>query len=262
MYAALRRVRDLVLSRPAAGGAPSRMERRAEAIHLEMWPPVDAARFRAAKQSVEASGGHLGAWALAESSLAALVTAVKDTPSPRVCEFGAGMSTRFLQAYYAAGVEIDAFEHQAQYAEALRRDCHAPGIRIHERPLLEYSQADRIALLASTLETEVAQGRATPFPSERYGETRTPNLFYAIQEGDLAAEYDAVILDGPNGDGRSLAFPYLRERLRPGSLVLIDDCNHYPFVSDFSRFFRFEILGGAFWPMKRWVLFQVLSEEI
>ena len=39
--------------------------------------------------------------------------------------------------------------------------------------------------------------------------TRQRNNFYNIQPGDISGVYDLMILDGPNGNGRNIAFLHM-----------------------------------------------------
>jgi hypothetical protein len=61
-------------------------------------------------------------------------------------------------------------------------------------------------------------------------EASQKNNFYKIEESDLNGVYDIVILDGPNGNGRNFAFLHIKQYLNSGSIIYIDDYNHYDFV--------------------------------
>ena len=67
--------------------------------------------------------------------------------------------------------------------------------------------------------------------------SRQRNNFYELRDGDLSGVYDFVILDGPNGNGRSLAYLLLKDHLISGSYVLIDDITHYDFIERFLSVF-------------------------
>jgi len=56
--------------------------------------------------------------------------------------------------------------------------------------------------------------------------------------------YDLVLVDGPNGDKRSLWYEKIRSVVKPGTILLIDDFNHYKCFSDeLDRNFNYEILS-------------------
>jgi hypothetical protein len=68
------------------------------------------------------------------------------------------------------------------------------------------------------------------------------NNFYDIQEDDLVGFYDIIILDGPNGNGRNLAFLHLQKHVKEGSIIFIDDYNHYDFLERCQSMYDTEIL--------------------
>ena len=75
---------------------------------------------------------------------------------------------------------------------------------------------------------------------EKYTDTpsfRQKNCFYDIQTNDLKDKYDLVIVDGPNGNGRSLAFQFIKNRMNNNSYILIDDHPHYCFIAYLVRTF-------------------------
>ena len=59
--------------------------------------------------------------------------------------------------------------------------------------------------------------------------SRQINCFYDIDEYDLQKNYDLVILDGPHGNGRNLAFLIIKQYIEPGTFIFIDDIVHYDF---------------------------------
>ena len=51
-------------------------------------------------------------------------------------------------------------------------------------------------------------------------------------------------MDGPNGDKRSLWYSKIRSVVKPGTLLLIDDFNHYKCFSDeLDKNFNYELLS-------------------
>lgn len=94
-------------------------------------------------------------------------------------------------------------------------------------------------------------------PKSQYLDTRIKNAFYDIQDSQLGRDYDLMILDGPSGNGRSVAFGVMKERMKRPGFILIDDFNHYQFLYDCSRCFRFNVMLGEILPSKRWVLLEV-----
>ncbi|MGL4821298.1 MAG: hypothetical protein ACRC5C_15210, partial [Bacilli bacterium] len=77
----------------------------------------------------------------------------------------------------------------------------------------------------------------------------------------LPEQIDVVLLDGPHGNGRSLAFPMLYDRLAPNALVLVDDHTHYPFEADLFALFHYETLYKNTVDTQHWALFRLLGKR-
>lgn len=151
-----------------------------------------------------------------------------------ILEFGSGISTRFL---------VDIAEHKNLTIESYDND-----------PKWCFQDADRYSFLNLNMRdlVECSDNEfADMFLKKEYNpknmkvrqdppHTRQKNCFYDIREEDLKKEYDVVILDGPNGNGRSFAFMHLHKVLKPDSYILIDDYQHYPFVKILKHFFNVE----------------------
>jgi DNA-binding transcriptional LysR family regulator len=82
-----------------------------------------------------------------------------------------------------------------------------------------------------------------PVPRQLYPQTRLHNVFYdtdLLQQ--LQGEVDLVILDGPNGNGRSIAFPLLRGVVKTPFFCFVDDITHHPYMEQMSRVFDYDIV--------------------
>ena len=67
-----------------------------------------------------------------------------------------------------------------------------------------------------------------------------------------------MIVDGPHGNGRSLAFALFFDCLKLYAWILIDDFDHYPFLDDLARIFKFKIVEKKFAnDGKRWALVRI-----
>ena len=53
---------------------------------------------------------------------------------------------------------------------------------------------------------------------------------------------DLVVLDGPNGNGRSISFLHLKDKLSKKSFILIDDSDHYDFVERCKQVLNAEVI--------------------
>ena len=136
----------------------------------------------------------------------------------RVVEFGSGTSTRFLLDYkteYDVDLNITSFDNDEKYM--YKHKC------VKLRPLVECKDDSfEKMFLEKKIYKNLFVLRKDP------SQTRQRNCFYDIREGDLEGIFDLVILDGPNGNGRSLSFLYLQNKI--DGYLMIDDYNHYDFV--------------------------------
>jgi hypothetical protein len=154
----------------------------------------------------------------------------RDFHNLNIIEFGSGKSTQVLldfknqEPYPFSGV-LDTFDCDPKYAH--------PYANIRE--IISYD------------------GRIVSFGNDY--------SFYDIREGDLRAErYNLVILDGNHGAGRSVAWNYLKDRLGRGTLVVIDDFDHYPFIEDFLKVFpNSKLIASTTDVKERWVIYEIIS---
>lgn len=72
--------------------------------------------------------------------------------------------------------------------------------------------------------------------------TRQRNCFYDIDEKILKSAYDLMLLDGPHGNGRSIAFLITRNLMSKGSYIFIDDYTHYDFEEKANSIFQTSII--------------------
>jgi SAM-dependent methyltransferase len=57
-------------------------------------------------------------------------------------------------------------------------------------------------------------------------------------------QFDLILIDGPNGDKRSLWYSKIRNNVKKGTIILIDDFNHYKCFSDeLDKNFEYELLS-------------------
>lgn len=238
-------------------GARARFSHAPEAltgiVRRTAWPVPELRRWR---RAVTAAGKRsLGGWALAENALRALILSL-ETDRPTILEFGSGVSTSALGAYFPEG-RIHAFEHDAEFAERLRPRL-PPNAVVRTTGLWDWSPEDFEALLGGRLGhgfSVYAAGFASlDGPVDEFVERAA---FYRLSEPLPPDTYDVCILDGPHGRGRSAAFRVAQNSLKPGALVLIDDCTHYPFVDACARVFHIDVIDAEIYPSKQWILLKV-----
>ena len=97
-------------------------------------------------------------------------------------------------------------------------------------------------------------------------------LFYDnnnIKDVVLPSEkFDLILIDGPNGDKRSLWYSKIRDHVKEGTIILIDDFNHYKCFSDeLDRNFNYELLSFSDEPFvpygeHSWKIVKIINTRI
>jgi hypothetical protein len=206
--------------------------------------------------------GDVTDWSLHPRALAALPALVGDRPL-LIVECGSGFSTVVLHEWArrrSARTRIVSFEHQREQISRLcallddeARAC------VHPSSLGQVTEATFRRMLAAPSEARALwRQRADRLPEDLYQETRIARAFYdrLIEEppAPAAGERLLVILDGPNGSGRSIAFPLLAPLSGAESFWLIDDWDHYPFLPEMAAVFEIREEQTACLGNKRWKL--------
>lgn len=153
-----------------------------------------------------------------------------------ILEFGSGVSTRFLidmKEYYNLDMYIDSFDDSGYYAF---KDIRCKDfLNLMIRPLLECDTDDFNQMFKKREYDPSVMRLRIKSP-----EVAQLNCFYDIHKGDLKDHYDLMILDGPHGNGRSIAFLHTKKLMRSGSYIFIDDYTHYDFVDRLKSIFNCE----------------------
>lgn len=155
-------------------------------------------------------------WTLSRLALEALQKIINDKKIKRVIEFGSGQSTYLLEDM---GVEYISFDHDLSYAAKTDNVIISELIQIND---LDFNNI----INGKVLYKDVLKN--TNKPSRIH--TRMKNCFYNISPDCINGLFDLVILDGPNGNGRSVSFEIIKKHLSPNGYFFIDDYNHYPFI--------------------------------
>ena len=147
---------------------------------------------------------------LSREAFTILFEVLEELESPSVLEFGSGISTQFLYNYWELSGKrmiIDSLDDSERWK-------HQAAVLT---PLVECSYEDFNRMFKDKkIHNNLFKQKKTP-PT-----TRQRNCFYDLSNIQLK-HYDLVILDGPNGNGRSLAFLHLIGHLNEGAIILIDD---------------------------------------
>lgn len=218
-----------------------------------------------ALRQVRKNKGYFSGWALSRSALRSLTGCLwqgRET-LPRLVEFGSGQSTRFWQFLsIQVPLGVISVEHQVAFYQDLKAQLNQnSAIDYLHAPLRQISEAEKAELWADPLTAHLKFSQMGQLlPLEQYPQTRVPLCFYDL---DYAATFepdslDALLLDGPNGNGRSLAFALMHPFLKPDAWILVDDFDHYyPFLDDLGKLCPFELKHVQIQAGKRWCLLQL-----
>lgn len=179
-----------------------------------------------------------------------------------VLELGGGHSTllwRALEELDLLAVRVHTLLHEPDRAKELAGRVEASGsFAVQRAGLKQITDDERERVFADPAAARSAWSSfGKPVPPESYRHYTIRNTFYDNVELPLAdGSVDVLIVDGPHGNGRSLAYPLLAGKLKPGALVLVDDFDHYPFLADLARVIPYrelyrDIVGDQRWSLVR-----------
>jgi predicted O-methyltransferase YrrM len=202
-------------------------------------------------------------WMLSREAISAACGIIASAGTGSIVEFGSGYSTivinDFLRSINSAASLIS-FEHRkASMREVMKHIAPRWGTAYRLRQLVQFSdQLSQLIFCGHANVELLTVGHAPIVPVEDHDRTDLKNAFYFIDcEADLPGTIDLVILDGPNGNGRSIAFPLLRGRMRRGSHILIDDVEDHPFIEQMGRVFDYQMIRHCTTGAKEWALVQI-----
>jgi hypothetical protein len=154
-----------------------------------------------------------------------------------ILEFGSGISTEFFVDYIEKNklknVQITSFENDIQYMTKVKHDQ----LDLKMRKIITCSDSDYTQMFNLKQYDQYKFSELKKKP-----ETRQKNCFYDIEENDLPNSIEFMLLDGPNGNGRNIAFLHIHKKLHKDTIVFIDDYNHYDFIEKFGTFYEYDKL--------------------
>lgn len=218
---------------------------------------------------VKKLGDGFGGWALTQSSLRSLLANIDPLQLTGECcvlELGGGQSTLFWKelSELFPGLTVTTWEHNQQFVDTLNNRVAGSSIRIEHRKLQQYSDAEWQKIFSCCNAKDIENTLATSNPSNlsmsEYCNTRAHNVFYSVENIKIPnGKIDILVVDGPHGNGRSLAFAVFAKYFMEGTIILIDDVSHYPFLEMLSKFVTFRILSTSFSLNKQWIVVRVES---
>jgi hypothetical protein len=169
-----------------------------------------------------------------------IIEIVEKNDIKQVVEFGSGASTKFLldlRKHLNKTFFITSFDHHPDYYFS----------EIHEnlkvnRVDLSYCDDQSFDKMFETHEVNRQSFTNAQHEKDNFS---VKNAFYTIQENDIPSNVDLVILDGPNGNGRSISFLYLKDKIVDDCFIIIDDVDHYDFINRCKQIFDVQIIVHA-----------------
>lgn len=175
-------------------------------------------------------------WGLSKLAFRKLYDIIDDNsrPSFRIIEFGSGISTKFLidcaLKMIPKQIEILSFDNDPEYMFKSSPEYYFFNLLL--RKLIECDDdAYELMFENKHYSRNLMHDKNSPLT------TRQKNNFYDIKSRDIHGHYDLMILDGPNGNGRNIAFLHMIGHLKSGSYVFIDDFTHYDFIERFKSIY-------------------------
>ena len=162
-------------------------------------------------------------WGLSKSALIKLKEIIEEYNLKRVIEFGSGQSTLFLN-----DIRIDyiSFDDNINYAAKLNN--------VIIRDLIQLDDTTFNDVITNKINyLDICENKIVV----KLRNTRQKNCFYKFKSNDIDGEFDLILLDGPNGNGRSIAFNVIKPFLSNRAFILVDDYNHYQFIEHLKNTF-------------------------
>lgn len=200
-------------------------------------------------------------WGLCQNGFKDLYEIIKNHEKTclSVLEFGSGTSTQFFVDIVENKIKdltIESYDNDVQWCFKDSEKYDFLDLKI--RDLVECDDPTFASMFVNKqYDRDLMKVR------KQKPHTRQKNCFYDIKDFDLSREYDIVVIDGPNGNGRSFAFLHLHNVLKNGTFVFVDDYLHYPFVKIMNHFFDMELYSESNISLsEQYVIYKIKKMEI
>ena len=154
-----------------------------------------------------------------------------------IVEFGSGNSTKFfvdLREEKNLNYKIYSFDNYKHYAYKETHDF----LKLNISEIINCSDES----FNEMFETKNYNKEKFVNCQTEKDNFRVENSFYDITSDDLPDNIDLVLLDGPNGNGRSISFLHLQNKLSEKSFILIDDSDHHDFIERCKQVLDAEVI--------------------
>lgn len=182
-------------------------------------------------------------WSISKKALQLIIDKIGNEITG-IIEFGAGYSTLFFAKFMDLNhknISMYSFEHNADFFEKLKKNLQPYlFVNLLTPKLKQLSDKEYEELFNSKNPSSAYVHMGNYVPLEQYHHTRLHNTFYETDLNNLKLDnVNLIILDGPNGNGRSIAFPLLKDVIKFPFYCLVDNFTHYPFLNEMQRCFSF-----------------------
>lgn len=162
-------------------------------------------------------------WGLSLKAIKSLERLVAQNNISNVLEFGSGQSTLFFNDL---GVNFTSIDNDVNFAA---KHDNVQITKIKQTDDKTFNQIINNEVKFKDISSEL--------PVTTNIHTRMKNCFYDVSDLNLNSKFDLIIVDGPHGNGRSIAYNYIQDYVKDIFFILIDDYNHYPFIDHFKLIF-------------------------
>ncbi len=217
----------------------------------------------------EQAAWNYGGTALSKRALVHLCRHLERKEEPHhILELGGGKSTLFWRDVFnleLLPIKVTTLEHHFEWANELAKQVEQHNsISIYPQTLKQISDEEWSEIFSQPQNVrKLWNSFGTPVTTNQYDLYTIHNTFYA-EVDQLPLEnntVDVMIVDGPHGNGRSLAYPLFSEVLKEDAFVLIDDFDHYPFLRDLGTIFHYQELYREILGQERWTLVQLQGRK-
>ena len=164
-----------------------------------------------------------------------------------ILEFGSGQSTQFFIDYKLLSkknIFVDSYDNDPNFA--YQNEDNHDFLNLYIKPLISCSEYNFNKKLKEKIYNRnyFSPHQLPPYNDKNFWRQR--NCFYDIDNKELKDHYDIILIDGPNGNGRNLAYLHIIDRIKPGSIIFIDDYNNkdndfdYNFIKNLKYIFNVE----------------------
>lgn len=213
--------------------------------------------------------GAFGEFALAESSVRCFLYYLLQQKQTcyHICEFGGGQSTMFwnILAKYV-NLTVTTYEHDPDWAQYLIEYIDNKKIRVNSCELMQINEENRERMFNNPVQSiDIWRDASNKIDIEQYKNPTLNNGFYNIENSQFPnKKIDAIVLDGPHGNGRSICFPLFYNLIENGTIILLDDYHHYPFLEDLGKLFEYEVIEKRrnINSGKGWVVLKTIEKRL